>query len=145
MSRIEFYILKPTYKTDFYKFTCHLLEKAYSQGHRAYIHAASAEEANHLNKLLWVFRDGSFVPHDLVGDANDYALTPILLGSGDNEDTGGITDVLVNLAPKVPEFFHLFQRVVEILDQDQERLRLGRERFRYYRDAGHLPITHDMV
>ena len=43
-------------------------------------------------------------------------------------------DLLVNLADRLPEGLPRFTRVAEIIDADEERRRLGRERFRVYRD-----------
>jgi len=141
MTRLDFYILKAPYPGDRYQFACRLTAKVYGQGHRIYLHADSDGEIRHLDRLLWTFRDGSFVPHGLLGEA-DPRLTPVLLGS--RRDPAGEDEVLINIAPEVPDFFSRFQRVAEIVDADPERLRAGRERFRFYRERGYPLRTHEL-
>jgi len=51
------------------------------------------------------------------------------------------TQVLFNLAPDVPHFFSRMKRTVEIIDVDDNRRALGRERYQFYRDRGY-PLQH---
>jgi DNA polymerase III subunit chi len=141
MTRLDFYILSSDYSGDRWQFACRLAEKAYAQGHRVYLHSGSDGEARYLDRLLWTFRDSSFVPHGLLGEA-DAALNPVLLGSG--VDPLGEDDVLINCSREVPAFFERFQRVAEIVDGDPQVRRTGRERFRFYRDRGCPLETHEL-
>jgi len=53
-------------------------------------------------------------------------------------------DLLVNLADRLPEHWERYPRIAEIIDADEERRRLGRERFKSYRD-GNVPLeTHQL-
>jgi DNA polymerase-3 subunit chi len=53
-------------------------------------------------------------------------------------------DLLVNLADRLPEHWERYTRIAEIIDADEERRRLGRERFKSYRD-GNVPLeTHQL-
>lgn len=142
MIQVDFYVLKPSYPKDWYYFACQLLEKIYTQQRRVYVCASSAQEAEYLNRMLWTFRSGSFIPHGLLATA-DANLNPILLGLNPQCDT--VHDVLLNLAPTVPEFFDLYQRVLEIVDQNPERLQSSRERFRHYRELGCDLKTHELT
>jgi DNA polymerase-3 subunit chi len=142
MNQVDFYILKPGYPKEFYQFVCQLIEQVYSQGRRIYVHLGHDKEARDLDRLLWNYREGCFIPHGLLGEA-DPKLHPVLLGS--NQDPIGENDVLITLAPTAPEFFRRFQRVAEILDQDPARLQAGRERYRWYRDLGCTLRVHEMT
>ena len=142
MTRVDFYVLGPQARGDRYVLACRLTEKAWQQGHRVYLHTTSEQESRHLDRLLWTFRDGSFLPHGLAADAEP-AANPILIGHADG--VGDEHDVLVNLAPGVPPFFSRFERVAEPLDQDPAVRSAGRERFRYYRDRGYAPTSHDIT
>ncbi|KOR33431.1 hypothetical protein TI05_01075 [Achromatium sp. WMS3] len=142
MKQIDFYILKPGYPKELYQFVCQLVEQIYNQGHRIYINLGYDNEVQYLDKLLWLYSDGSFVPHGILGSA-DPKLTPVLLGA--NQAPADATDVLITLAPKAPEFFRQFQRIAEIIDQDPERLRMGRERYSWYRDLGCTLRVHEMT
>jgi DNA polymerase-3 subunit chi len=142
MTQVDFYILGETARANRYQFTCRLTEKIYLQGLRVYIHLGSTEDLRHLDRLLWTFRDGSFIPHGILGNA-DANVTPVLLGAG--EQAGAEDSVLINLAPAVPDFFSRFARVAEIIDQDPQVRQAGRARFRFYRDRGYPLDTHEMV
>jgi DNA polymerase-3 subunit chi len=53
-------------------------------------------------------------------------------------------ELLVNLANALPAQLPQFTRIAEIIDADEERRRLGRERFKSYRD-GNVPLeTHQL-
>jgi len=134
MTRVEFYILEGGRGQDRYQLTCRIAEKAWKSGNRVLIHTGSLDEARHLDHLLWTYRDGSFVPHGLVGQA-DADLSPILIGHG--TDAGGEHDVLINLAREVPAFFSTFERVIEPVDADPDYRASSRERYRFYRERGY--------
>jgi DNA polymerase-3 subunit chi len=141
MTRVDFYVLAASSRGDRYTLACRLAEKAWQQGHRVYLHTASEAESKHLDRLLWTFRDGSFLPHALLQEA-DTALNPILIG---NDATAGTEhDVLVNLSPEVPDFFSRFERVVEPLDNSAGIRAAGRDRYRFYRDRGYPLNNHEI-
>ena len=66
MTRIDFYILDEASRQDRYLLSCRIIEKAWKNHHRVMVQTGSEEEARHLDKLLWTFRDQSFVPHGLL-------------------------------------------------------------------------------
>ena len=141
MTQVDFYILSDQAPGNRHALACRLANKAWREGHRVYLHTNSAEESQHLDKLLWTLHEDSFLPHGLL-DSSDPRLNPVLIGNGEN--TGEEHDVLVNLATQVPTFFSRFQRVAEIIDHDPEIRNAGRERFRFYRDRGYPLNTHDI-
>ena len=141
MTRVDFYVLQKNASGNRYMLACRIAEKAWQQGHRVLIHTQSGDDANHMDRLLWTFRDQSFVPHGLLETA-DRALNPVLIGSGD--DAGDEPDVLVNLTEQVPQFFSRFERVAECLDSEKSVRRGGRARFRFYRDHGYPLQTHEI-
>jgi DNA polymerase-3 subunit chi len=141
VTRIDFYVLAPQASGNRYALACRLAEKAWRQNHRVLIQVDSRETAQHVNRLLWTFREGSFIPHGLLGEA-DPALNPVLISDG--QDPGDEHDVLINLAREVPGFFSRFARVAECLDAEAEVRAAGRERFRYYRDRGYPLHTVDI-
>ena len=76
------------------------------------------QQAQHLDRLLWTFKDQSFLPHGLV-EKTDLELTPILIGQG--EPPMGNTQVLINLGSEVPAFFERFERLCELVDHPSLR------------------------
>ncbi|MES9956613.1 MAG: DNA polymerase III subunit chi [Sedimenticola sp.] len=141
MTQVDFYILDDQAGGDRYGLACRLAEKAWQQGRRVYLHTNSPAESRHLDKMLWNFREGSFLPHALAEEA-DRSLNPVLIGS--SSDSGEEHDVLINLASEVPLFFAKFERVAELIDHDPQIKKEGRERFRYYRDRGYNLNTHNI-
>jgi DNA polymerase-3 subunit chi len=53
-------------------------------------------------------------------------------------------DLLVNVSARLPARLDRFARIAEIIDADDERRRLGRERFKAYRDLKLAVETHQL-
>jgi len=141
MTQVDFYVLETPGHGDRLQLCCRLAEKAWSQGHRILVHCASAEEAQRLDRLLWVFRDQSFVPHGRLGEV-DPGLTPVLIAHAG--ESGDEHDVLINLAPDGPTEPARFGRICEVVGADEDTKRRARLRWRNYADAGLTPTKHDL-
>jgi DNA polymerase-3 subunit chi len=141
LTQIDFYLLPSQSEGQRLNFACRLAEKAWTQGHRVLIQTPSAAESEQLNRLLWTFREGSFLPHGLLAEA-DTELTPILINHG--EEAGEEHQVLINLSPAIPAFFSRFERLAEILDQTPDILAAGRSRYGHYQERGY-PLQHHQM
>lgn len=142
MTRIDFYIVDSEQRTSRALLACRLAEKAYSLKNQIYIYTADELHAQELDELLWTYRSGSFVPHQQLGVDEDDQGCPVLIGHAEAPD--GLNQVLINLDMAVPPFFSRFERVVEIVNQDETQRQLARERFKYYRDRGYDLHTHNL-
>lgn len=142
MTQVDFYVLDEQASGNRYTLACRLSEKIYHQGRRILIHTTTAEETRHMDRLLWTYRQGSFIPHGTAGDCEP-SVTPVIItheeAAGDAEH-----DVLINLCAEVPSFFSRFDRVAEIIDKEPQVVTAGRERFRFYRDRGYPLNKHDI-
>lgn len=141
MTQVDFYVLADQARDNQYSLACRLAEKAWQSGHRVLIWVDTPDEAKHMDRLLWTYREPSFVPHGLLGEA-DAELNPILIGQG--EDKGDEHDVLINLSRSTPLFFSRFSRVIECVDKDPELKAASRARFKFYRDHGYPMGTHNI-
>lgn len=139
MTKVDFYILEQPHGEARARFACRLAEKAWQQGHRVYIHTDNAQQSRQLDDLLWTFRDGSFIPHCLDEENSDES---VAIHIGHNIEPRHHDQVLINLAAEVPLFFSRFERVAEVVNQDEQVRKLGRERFRFYRDRGYPLSNH---
>lgn len=139
--RVEFYVLASADAGARLHFACRLAEKAYATGHRVHIHTDGAPGAAELDALLWTFRQGSFVPHEIAG-AGAAAESPVTIGYG--PATPCEAELLINLASEVPDFVERYPRVAEIVDASDDGRQLGRRRFRAYRERGREPATHNI-
>ncbi|MBK1731230.1 DNA polymerase III subunit chi [Thiococcus pfennigii] len=136
--RVSFYSLADDAAGDRFQLVCRLVERIYATGLRIYILAASDQDARHVDRLLWTYREQSFLPHGLKGET-DAELTPILIGR--DPDPGDARSVLINLAARVPEHLERFERLCEAVDHDPAVREAARERYRHYRRAG-LAVEH---
>jgi DNA polymerase III subunit chi len=121
---------------------CKLAEKAYLGAHRVLIWHTDAAELQALDELLWTFRDGSFVPHEVLATQAEGPQSPVLLSCG--ALPAGELDVVINLPADVPEFLPRAKRVVEIIDGDESRRQAGRVRYRAYLERGVQPASHNL-
>lgn len=135
MTRVDFYILPDADEDRRQVYLCRLVDKAYRLGHRVWIHVPDARRAAALDDRLWSFNQGSFLPHERAGDEEADPDCPVVLG--ESGDPGDARELLVNEDGDVPAFFTRFERVAEVVNQDDEIRRRGRERFAYYRDHGY--------
>jgi DNA polymerase III subunit chi len=141
--RVDFYILKSLNPRDRRMVACRVTEKAYLQEHRVLILNEDMAEAQALDDLLWTFNERAFVPHQICverGSADPNTPVNLVL----DLETAPETDVLVNLSSRLPAPLQRFARIAEIVDGDEQRRRLGRERFKSYRDLGVSLETHQL-
>jgi len=122
---------------------CRLAGKALRQKKRVLIYAPQAEVAQKIDRLLWTAQAVSFIPHCHAGDPLA-ADTPVLIAS-DGTQPAAACEVLLNLSPECPPFFERHDRLLEIVAQDDEQLRAGRARFRFYRERGYALHSHDLA
>ena len=142
MTQVDFYVLQDNAAGDRYRLACRIADKARRAGHRVVIHTRSAEEARHMDRLLWTFQEQSFLPHGLLGEAVP-EINPVLIG--DAEQAHAEHDVLVNLAMETPTFFSRFERLAECVDNDDVARSASRERYRFYRDRGYPLSLHEIT
>ncbi|MGY6276822.1 DNA polymerase III subunit chi [Methylomonas sp. MgM2] len=137
---IFFYVLASTSQHERRDFACKLIEKIYRSGEFCYVLTDDSEQAAEIDKLLWTFRAGSFVPHQLYqGGLPDYKNT-ILIGGDDIPVEW--QNVIVNLSSHFPPVKPPTKRILEILDNSEECKRAGRQRYRHYQEAGLEITTH---
>jgi DNA polymerase-3 subunit chi len=141
--RVDFYILKNAAQKQRWLFACRLTEKAYLRNLRVVIASETAQQAQELDDLLWTFHERAFVPHKFCEQeacvepqtAVYLTLQPANLPA---------PDLLVNLTDRLPESWERYARIAEIIDADEARRRLGRERFKSYRDSKIQLQTHQL-
>lgn len=137
--RVDFYVLETADAEARLHFACRLAEKVYRLGQRVHLHAGSQAEAVRLDELLWTFRQGSFVPHELAAEGTTPG-SPVTIGHGGSEPPPA--GLLVNLGSGEPGFATRYARVAEIIDASPGVREQGRERFRSYRQQGCEITTH---
>ncbi len=130
MTKIDFY----TGSEDKLRTACQLSHKAMQNGLRVLLHAPDAATAEALDSLLWHYPATAFIPHCRCDEAGA-ADMPVVLGHDGAALPHG--ELLISLHSACLPFFSRFERLIEIVGQDAEDVRLGRERFGFYRDRGY--------
>ncbi len=148
--RVDFYILSGGGESAYMRYICRLTEKAYKLKHRIYIHVNNRVDAHNLDQLLWTFSQDSFIPHECLdgGATAPDPNTPIVIAYHNRvapeSNTAEGYDLLINLNQDIPEFYQQFDRVAEVV-ADQDRLRqTSRDHFRCYREQGLTPNIHQI-
>lgn len=141
--RVDFYVLKSAAAKQRWAFACRLTEKAYLRDLKIVIVNDTLADAKALDELLWTFNERSFIPHQICLDERSVdPATPVRLTI---ESTAlPAADLLVNLAHRLPAQLERYTRIAEIIDADEERRRLGRERFKAYRELKFTLETHQI-
>lgn len=139
MTRIDFYVLAGANERGRELFACKLIEKAYKLGNRIVLRTDNDAQSQRLDDLLWTFRQGSFIPHDTNPDQRE---SPVFIGQQHN--AGFAAEVLVNLGQSIPDGIEQFQRIAEIVDNDEINRENARHRFRHYRGLGLDVNSHDV-
>ena len=115
--------------------------KALGQGKQVMIYTPDTALADAIDHLLWTTPALGFVPHCRDRDALARE-TPILIGT--DADALGQADVMINLHHEQPPAFARFERLVEIIGQDESGREQGRARYRFYQVRGYALKTHDL-
>jgi DNA polymerase-3 subunit chi len=140
MSKVDFYVLADAGEAARHLFACRLAEKAYRLKNTVHIRTTDNGLAKKLDELLWTFRDGSFVPHE-IAQAGAPREAPVSIGAGDEKDA---SDLMINLDDAVPPDIGAFARIAEIVSSDEDSKQRSRKRFSEYRDQGHTLDTHNL-
>jgi DNA polymerase-3 subunit chi len=123
-------------------YACRLLRKAYGAAAKVVVVGEPAALAS-LNDSLWTFSAVDFIPHSYGQDAATTALSPVLLA----ETAVGAphAQILVNLGGGVPAGFERFERLIEVVTQDDEDRQGARSRWKHYADRGYAIVRHDLA
>lgn len=142
MANIDFYILSSQQESKRLRFVCKLSEKIYRNGQAAYIVTESEQQSQRLDNLLWSFRAGSFIPHQLFLGSELSSDNAILLGTLAAPEPWD--QIIINLSPQFLSTPRSEQRLVEVLDASKTLKQAGRGRYKQYQKAGHAIQVHHL-
>ena len=124
-------------------YVCRLARKAWRGGQRVVV-TGPADQLARLDALMWTFELGEFLPHARLRAGQPLAphlkRTPVLLA--DVAAEAGHGDVLVNLGPAAVDGHAAFDRVLEVVADNDEDVQAGRVRWRHYLSLGVTPTNH---
>jgi len=129
VTKIDFY----TGSEDRLRTACQLSQKAMQNNLRVLLHVPDAATADKLDKLLWHFPATAFMPHCHNHEAEASTL-PVVIGCDENFPH---SELLISLHNECTTFFSRFERVIEIVGREDDDAKLGRERYKFYKDRGY--------
>ncbi len=140
MPRVDFYLLSD--ESGMHKFACIMASKAWSAGNHVYMHAETEDAAKKLDDLLWTFRDISFVPHEIYNETENNE-APITIGFGNHFPSH--SQVMINLDYKIPKFSDKFSRIIEIVENNEKKKEIARQRYRQYKESEYELHNHNIA
>lgn len=162
MTQVDFYILPEPDLQARHNFACRLVEKISRLGREVCINTIDAQQSQQFDELLWAYNPTSFIPHESCLGGNDTPLTAEPTGDSKSETIKEASPqaskvwithddnfldhhyTLINLSTKQPPHFSRFERLVEIVVQEESILAASRERYRFYQERGYPINNHDM-
>ncbi|MGH8558297.1 MAG: DNA polymerase III subunit chi [Methylococcales bacterium] len=139
MGYVDFYILDSVDPHNRLLIACRLCEKAWHGGYRILILSETREQQETVDNLLWTFRPGSFVPHAIENN-RAHSCTPVILS--DSLNTESDINLLINLKSSAIDSPESIERIIEIIDQEEQVRLDGRQRYRYYQKIGKILRSH---
>ncbi|MEX0584521.1 MAG: DNA polymerase III subunit chi [Natronospirillum sp.] len=137
MTRIDFHILSCTEVQLALDHVCRLTDKVWRKGHTVLIHCEDTWLQD-LDEHLWAFRPDAFVPHQLLSEGE----APVNLTS--NEDCGSHHDVMINLSHQQPPGFSRFNRLIEVVFEEDALKAAKRTHYRFYQERGY-PLKNQRI
>lgn len=133
MTRVDFH----SQVADKIHYSCRLIRKARAANCQILVLSQDAQQAQTLDQALWTFSASDFLPHVMLDDPLA-PQTPIIITTT-LRDALPHYELLINLSQQLPENFLQFNRVIEVISQQEEDAANGRQRFRLYQQQGIKP------
>jgi len=113
-----------------------LLEKTLERGWKAVVEVGSAERAEVLDRLLWTYRDDSFLAHGLAGGGEDTE-QPVLITTGPENANSAEVRFFTDRA--VPQSADGYLRIVYLFSgHDPDAVTEARAAWRLLRDGNEV-------
>ena len=144
MTEIAFHVNAP----DKLDYACRLLRATQKKSAQVLV-LGQMDALKLLSSKLWALSATEFLPHCLAdASAEVLAHSPIVF----IEDVGAQmpasaveSQVLLNLGAALPAGFERFERLLEIVGQNEADLQAARTRWKHYKDRGYALSRYDVV
>lgn len=120
---------------------CRLAEEHFLNGSRVLVVVDDENRAVTLDRFMWGWDRGSFLPHSLANGSVDCLEEPVVVTT--IEQNPNQSTVLIMGTPCSLEFMSRFECVYDFAETyDDQLAELARNRFRSYRAKGYHPVMH---
>ena len=139
MTNIIFYRIKGDYNS-LLLFVCQLVNKAYQKKISVLISTPEESISKRIDERLWSFDTVSFIPHDIESEPSSAIAINHELNPGKHDQ------LLINLSDSsTPGWFSRFQKVIEIVYDEQEVINNKRKQYSFYQSRGYHIKYHDLT
>ena len=143
MQRIDFYLISNRVSNAKLKLASRLCSKLFKLNKSTLVYTSDANESQLLDDLMWQYSDTSFVPHEIIQpDSNQLELS--LVHISHTTQLPKKYDVLINLSGQIPDHHDQFERVAELVANDDQDKHLARQRYKTYQDNNKELNTHNI-
>jgi DNA polymerase-3 subunit chi len=140
MTEIAFHVNAP----DKLEYACRLLRATQKKSAQVLV-LGQIDALKSLSSKLWAMSATEFLPHCLADAATEVlAYSPIVL-SAELPSSSSVSQVLLNLGAALPAGFERFERLIELVGQDEADLQAARTRWKHYKDRGYALSRYDVV
>lgn len=125
---------------------CDVVRKHYLAGRKLIIYHPELRELQRFDRMLWGFEPTAFIPHVFVDDPLA-PQTPIWLSTQPPQphpQSPADAAWLLNLAPSCPPLPTPFQRILEIVSENEKDRRAARQRWRQYQQLNYDVRGHKL-
>jgi DNA polymerase-3 subunit chi len=138
VTEIDFHFNTP----DKVNYACRLLRKAVGARGARVVVVGDPKTIEAIDAALWQVSPVDFVAHCRASAEPALLVrSPVVLMDGDS-DASPHRQVLLNLASQVPTGFERFERLIDIVTDDEEDRHQARARWRHYADRGYAITRH---
>ena len=131
--------------TEKLNYACRLLRKALNASAKVVVIGPHGL-ITALDTALWNWSATSFLPHCLVDSSPEVlSHSPVVLLPSDRLSLGlPHHHVLLNLGPDLVQGFETFEKLIEVVTQDEQDKLQARARWKHYADRGYPLVRHDL-
>lgn len=139
MTGIDFHFNMP----DKVGYACRLLRKAVAGRGVQVVVVGDGDVLGAIDVALWRLSPVDFIAHcDVDAEATVLARSPVVLAVRDGAPLPH-RQVMLNLGAEVPSGFERFERLIDIVGDDEQDRRTARIRWRHYADRGYAIVRHE--
>jgi DNA polymerase-3 subunit chi len=132
---------------DKLNYACRLVRKAVNTRGLRVVVVGDAQALDAVDAALWQLSPVDFVAHCRAdAPAHVVARSPVVL-SAQGADAASLPhrEMLVNLGLEVPAGFERYERMIDIVSNEDNDRQVGRSRWRHYADRGYTIQPHDFA
>jgi DNA polymerase III subunit chi len=125
-------------------YVCRLVKRATGTGAKVVVTGAGPVLQD-LDEVLWTFSPADFIPHCQLASADPQVVQASQVVLAEQARGAPHQDILVNLGGSIPDGFEKFERLNEIVTQDEGDRQQARLRWKHYAARGYAIRKYDAV